>query len=93
MSVKKKDRYVSKLETLEKSRTLMDYLLTLTRPTEYDDTGKQIMKAGLLGEGQAFTIFGADMVKCGKMIHSCCYQATQLNLNEKNYEEIQKYYR
>jgi len=40
MSVKKKDRHVSKRECLGKSRELMNYILVLTRPREFDKDGK-----------------------------------------------------
>ena len=40
MSVKKKDRHVSKCECLGKSRELMNYILVLTRPREFDKDGK-----------------------------------------------------
>lgn len=81
MSVKKKDRHVSKRESLEKSRELMNYILILTRPREFDQDGKQIHKPGLLGEGQPLQAFGYDILKCGKAIHAACYQASEIYLN------------
>lgn len=83
MSVKKKDRHVSKRESLGKSRELMNYILILTRPREYDKDGKQIQKPGLLGEGQPLHAFGYDMLTCGKRIHAACYQACEINLKDQ----------
>lgn len=40
MSVRKKDRHVSMNEALGKSRELMNYILILTRPREFDKDGK-----------------------------------------------------
>ena len=41
MSVKVKDRHISKQDCLYKARDLMGYILVLTRPREYDKDGKQ----------------------------------------------------
>lgn len=76
MSVKRKDRHVSKNASLGKSRELMDYILILTRPREFDKDGNQIQRPGLLGEGQPLQAFGLDLIKCGKQIHACCYDAS-----------------
>lgn len=84
MSVKVKDRHVSKRECLQKSRVLMDYILVLTRPREFDKDGKQIHKPGLLGEGQPLQAFGIDLLKCGKGIHAACYQAAEIYLNSED---------
>lgn len=51
MSVKVKDRHLSKQDCLYKARELVGYILVLTRPREFDKDGKQICKPGLLGEG------------------------------------------
>jgi hypothetical protein len=51
MSVKKKDRHISKRECLERSRELVSYLMILTRGREFNKDGKQIQKPGILGEG------------------------------------------
>ena len=83
MSVKKKDRHVSKRECLGKSRELMNYILILTRPREFDKDGKQIQKPGLLGEGQPLQAFGIDILTCGKRIHATCYDACEINLKDK----------
>ena len=83
MSVKVKDRHVSKKAALEKSRALMEYILVLTRPREFDKDGKQICKPGLLGEGQPLQAFGIDILKCGKTIHACCFEASKINLKGK----------
>ena len=81
MSVKTKDRHKSKRECLQKSRELVNYILVLTRPREFDESGKQVKKPGLLGEGQPFQAFGLDIIECGKGIHAACYQASEIYLN------------
>lgn len=83
MSVKRKDRHISKSECLGKSRELMDYILVLTRPREYNEDGKQIRKAGLLGEGQPLQAFGYDFINCGKHIHAACYEACDIYLKDE----------
>lgn len=92
MSVKVKDRHLSKKAALEKSRALMDYILVLTRPREFDKDGKQICKPGLLGEGQPLQAFGIDIIKCGKTIHACCFEASKINLKNKETLEIRNKY-
>lgn len=82
MSVKKKDRHVSKSESLGKSRELVNYILVLTRPREFDEDGKQIQKPGLLGEGQPLQAFGYDILTCGKRIHAACYDACGIYLKD-----------
>lgn len=84
MSVKKKDRHVSKRECLGKSRELMNYILVLTRPREFDKDGKQIQKPGLLGEGQPLQAFGYDILTCGKRIHAACYDACEIYLKDED---------
>ena len=83
MSVKKKDRHVSKRECLGKSRELMNYILVLTRPREFDKDGKQIQKPGLLGEGQPLQAFGYDILTCGKRIHAASYDACEIYLKDE----------
>lgn len=83
MSVKKKDRHVSKRECLGKSRELMNFILILTRPREFDKDGKQTQKPGLLGEGQPLLAFGSDILTCGKCIHAACYNACEINLRDR----------
>lgn len=83
MSVKKKDRHVSKRESLGKSRELMNYILVLTRPREFDKDGKQIQKPGLLGEGQPLLAFGNDILTCGKRLHGALYEASEIYLKDK----------
>lgn len=61
----------------------MNYILILTRPREFDQSGKQIQKPGLLGEGQPLQAFGYDLLKCGKAIHADCYQACEIYLDSK----------
>lgn len=94
MSVKKKDRHVSKREALGKSRELMNYILILTRPHEFDQDGKQIHKPGILGEGQPLQAFGYDILKCGKAIHAACYQASEIYLKDsESLQERNKYHK
>lgn len=83
LSVKKKDRHKSKRECLQKSRELINYILILTRPREFDKDGKQIRKPGLLGEGQPLQAFGYDLLRCGKNIHAECYQACEIYLKDE----------
>lgn len=83
MSVKTKDRHVSKQECLGLSRILVQQILIITRPREFDQDGKQICKPGILGEGQPLHAFGLDLLKCGKAIHACCYQANKIYLKNK----------
>ena len=45
MSVKVKDRHLSKQDCLYKARELVGYILVLTRPREFDKDGKQIWTA------------------------------------------------
>lgn len=94
MSVKKKDRHISMNEPLGKARTLMNQILLLTHPREFDSQGKQIRKPGLLGEGQAFQAFGLDILNCGKRLHAVCYQAGTINLRDKeSFETRTKYHK
>lgn len=94
MSVKKKDRHVSKSESLGKSRVLVNYILILTRPREFNKEGNQIKKPGLLGEGQPLQAFGYDLLKCGKGIHAACYQANKINIkNLDTLKERNKYHK
>lgn len=83
MSVKVKDRHISKQECLEKSRKLMEYILILIRPAEYDKDGNMIKKPGLLGVGQPLQAFGYDLIKCGKNIHTSCYETCNIYLKDK----------
>lgn len=83
MSVKKKDRHISKGEALGKARELVSYTLILTRPRQFDENGKQIQKPGILGEGQPLQVFGIDIVTCAKRIHAACYEAYQINLKNE----------
>lgn len=83
MSVKTKDRHVSKQECLGLSRVLVQQILIITHPREFDQNGKQIRKPGLLGEGQPLQAFGIDLLRCGKAIHAYCYQACEIYLKDK----------
>lgn len=72
----------------------MEYILVLTRPREYDKDGKQIQRPGLLGEGQPLQAFGYDLLKCGKTIHSMCYQSCEIYLKDKeSFEERNKFHK
>jgi hypothetical protein len=93
MSVKLKDRHLAKKDCLQKSRELINYILILTRPREYNEEGKQIQKPGLLGEGQALSAFGIDILKCGKRIHACCFNACNIYIkNKETYEARREYF-
>lgn len=83
MAVKKKDRNVSKNDVLNKTRVLVEYILVLIRPREFDKDGNQIQKPGKLGEGQPLQAFGLDIFKCGKGIHAACYQASKIYLKDE----------
>lgn len=83
MSVKKKDRNVAGNLSLEKAHRLLDYILILTRPEEYDRSGKRIQRAGHLGYGQPFQVFGLDIIKYGKAIQSSCYDAYKTVLRDE----------
>lgn len=83
MSVKKRDRHTSKNDILNQVRKLNEQLLILTRPREFDNKGNQITKPGLLGEGQPLQAFGLDIFKCGKAIHSACWQASKIYLRDE----------
>jgi len=75
-------------EPLGKSRTLINQILLLTHPREFDSQGKQTRKPGLLGEGQAFQAFGLDILNCGKRLHAACYQAGKTTLRDKESFEL-----
>ena len=83
MSVKVKDRHPSKNDCLGESRRLVEQILVLTRPREFDKDGKQKTKPGLLGEGQPLQAFGIDILKCGKSIHGACYQGCKIYLKDE----------
>lgn len=94
MSVKVKDRHVSHNACLEDARKLVEQILVLTRPREFDKDGKQRTKPGLLGEGQPLQAFGLDILKCGKCIHAACYEASKVYLkNEETLEKRRKFYK
>ena len=84
MSVKVKDRHISKQHCLYKARDLMGYILVLTRPREFDKDGKQICNLDCLERVNLFRRFGLDIIKCGKGIHACCYEASKINLKDKD---------
>lgn len=93
MSVKKKDRHISKNDCLMQARELIKYLLILIRPREFDKDGKQIQKPGILGEGQPLQAFGIDLFTCGKRIHGACYQASRIYLkNEDTLKQRVEFY-
>ena len=93
MSVKKKDRHIAMNEPLGKSRILMNQILLITHPREFDLKNKTLRRPGLLGEGQAFQSFGLDILNCGKRIHAACYQAGNTYLHDKDtYNTRTKYH-
>lgn len=79
MAVKKVDRKLARLEPLYKARDLFNYILTLTRPAEYNQDGKRIRCSGILGEGQPLQVFGYDIITCGKKIHANCSKELKLS--------------
>lgn len=83
MSVKKKDRHKSNQEPLEKARKLVEQILILVRQAEYDESGKRIHKAGILGEGQPLQVFGLELIRSGKKVHAECYQGCKVYLKDK----------
>ncbi len=93
MSVKKKDRHISKSECLNQTRVLIQFIMVLTRPRIDHDDGTTT-KPGILGEGQPYIAFGADLFKCGKAIHANCYQALEIYLkDEDTLESRRKYFK
>lgn len=83
MSVKKKDRHYANNDPLNHARKLMDYILILTRPRQFDENGEKIKKAGWLGEGQPLQAFGIDFLSLSKKIHAKCYNACHTTLKNK----------
>lgn len=91
MSVKKKDRHQAASEPLEFSRQLTHQALILTHAREFDETGKQIRKPGILAEGQPFFAFGKDCLDLSKRIHAKCYEALSIKLrNQETLEQRTK---
>lgn len=81
MSVKKKDRHLSRSECLNLARKLVMQVMIITRPAIQEDDGK-IIKPGILGTGQAFSAFGADLLRSSKAVHANCYQAVQIYIKD-----------
>lgn len=81
MSVKKKDRHLSRSECLNLARKLVMQVMTITRPAIQNDDGK-VIKPGILGTGQAFAAFGADLLRSSKAVHANCYQAVQIYIKD-----------
>ncbi len=92
MSVKKKDRHPSKNDCIGMSRRLVEQILILTRPREFNKDGKQIKRPGLLGEGQPLQAFGLDILRCGKSIHASCCQGCKIYLKDKDTLDKRKKY-
>lgn len=82
MSVKKKDRHLSRSECLNKARKLVQQTLILTRPAITNDDGS-ITKAGILGSGQPYYAFGIDLFNSAKAIHANCYQAVDIYIKDQ----------
>lgn len=55
--------------------------MILTRPAIQNDDGT-VIKPGILGAGQAFTAFGADLLRSAKAVHANCYQAVQIYIED-----------
>ena len=89
MSVKKKDRHLSRSECLNRARKLVLQVMILTRPAIQNDDGT-ITKPGILGTPIEFQSFGNDLLRCAKGVHGQCYQAvdiyikTQDDLDKRN---------
>lgn len=87
MSVKKKDRHLSKSECLNRARNLVLQVMSLTRPVIQNDDGS-VIKAGILGTGQSYSAFGADLLHSAKSVHANCYQAVDIYIKTK--EDLDK---
>lgn len=81
MSVKKKDRHLSRSECLNLARKLIMQVMIVTRPAIVEDDGK-VIKPGILGTGQAYSAFGADLLRSAKAVHANCYQAVQIYIRD-----------
>lgn len=81
MSVKKKDRHLSRSDCLNLARKLVSQVMTLTRPAVENDDGT-VTKPGILGTGQAFSAFGADLLRSAKAVHANCYQAVDIYIKD-----------
>ena len=82
MSVKKKDRHLSRSECLNRSRKLVQQTLILTRPVIVNDDGTTT-KPGILGSGQPYYAFGIDLFNNAKAIHANCYQAVDIYIKDQ----------
>ena len=83
MAVKAKNRHQARNDCLSKCRIVMHQSLILTRPPIYNAKGKLVRRAGKLGVGQPFQIFGVDIVRCIKTAHGACYEASKIHLRDK----------
>ena len=81
MSVKKKDRHLSRSECLNLARKLVIQVMIVTRPEIKNDDGT-VIRPGILGTGQAFAAFGADLLRSSKAVHANCYQAVQIYIKD-----------
>ena len=85
MAVKKKDRHQARNDCLAKCRKIVEQALLLTRPPVYNSkTGKRVRRAGKLGEGQPFQVFGLDIMRCSKNAHGACYDASNVHLKDED---------
>ena len=82
MSVKKKDRHLSRSECLNKARKLVQQVMILTRPAIPNEDGT-VTKPGILGAGQPYYAFGIDLFNCAKQIHANCYQAVDIYIKDQ----------
>ncbi len=87
MSVKKKDRHLSRSECLNRARILVHQVMILTRPMIINDDGTKT-KPGILGDGQAFQSFGSDLLRSAKAIHAYCYRGVDIYIKTK--EDLDK---
>ena len=91
MSVKKKDRHLAKNDSLNHTRKLINQVLILTRPYQKFPDGTCI-KPGILGNPQYFQMFGANIVKYSKLIHTNVYLGIKTKLKNKESLEKRKEY-
>lgn len=82
MSVKKKDRHLSRSECLNRARKLVQQVMILTRPLIQNEDGTQT-KPGILGAGQPYYAFGIDLFNSAKAVHSYCYQGVEIYIKDQ----------
>lgn len=65
------------------ARRAMSQALIIGHPEEYNNKGQKIRRAGVLGKGQAYTIFGSDIIRNAKLAHGLCYSASKIHLKDE----------